>query len=253
MEKPTYPKKESTLGKEQVESERILNSKIEVVKDGTGRIKSVMIIEGDKKIDLYEFLPIGTVFIANDQANYLFWPGDPKSKNHPPMVEFPVQEVNSINGRLGILHEIGEAICASKCNYPDWYFSNNIIRTIEVTIKFIWRRLEYRRLKKQASKDNYLRKEFWKEMESGPSFKYSREIILATIRKLARKERDAWAEALKVYRRIKSEKGIDILGGVKSESITKALEGDLASYHLAYGILVPEYQGTLFLNKKPSQ
>jgi hypothetical protein len=66
---------------------------------------------------------------------------------------------------------------------------------------------------------------------------------------LARNERAAWAEALKLYRRIKKEKGIDLFEGMTNQELKNFLEKDLESYDVIFHHLMPNPQLKLFLIK----
>ncbi len=229
--------------KEPEDLQGLLESKIEITKDQGGKTIGVIVIEGEKRLDLCEFLPEGTVFYAHDSppgftfSGYHFWPRDLRSSDNSSIVDFPVREMNSPSGRLGILHEIGHALTT----IPSWYsyYDRDLFRLIQLTTKFICESPQYQRLKTQKYRDALLVKEFYRQMQSSPVPK-SEEEIEKCIKAFFRDERMAWAVGLKLYRRIKDERGIDLLGGMKREEAFNMVNHDLESYQNIYGKLLPE-------------
>lgn len=233
---------------EQIPQERRLQSQIEVMRDEKGITSNVFIVEKDKKFDLYEYLPRGVVFVSTDLPKYEFRNGDPKSKDHPPLVCFPQKEANSVSGRLGILHEMGHAIVAERNNYRSSLYES-LQRYIPLVVKSIRQSAEYEKLEDQKSRESYIAREFQRAIKNSP-MPESDENILVAIKDQARVERSAWANALQLYRKIKKEKGINFLGETNSKEILEMVNSNLASYQSAYGILVPKQQVKLFLTKK---
>lgn len=227
----------------------VLQSQIEVVRDEEGLTTAVIVREGDNVFDLYDYLPDGTIFIAHKlHLGYQYWPGDSKSEGHPPKVCFPEEEINSTSGRLGILHEMGHAIDATRRKPPVPYGAPRRQRDIFLIVREIQKSEEYQQLGGQDEKDEHLVQEFREAIKSGP-LAMSDEEILVSIKGLAREERDAWAASLRLHRQIKKEKGVDLFGGMTNKEITTSLEEDLAAYQRLYAMLVPQPRPKLFLTK----
>ena len=214
-------------------SENELKSKINIIKDREGRVSSVIAIEGKKSFDLSELLPEGTVFVVSDALpgspfyGFHYRPGNPRSSDDPPMVKFSSRGINSQSGRIGLLHEIGHAIISSPGR-------RGLFRTISLTIELVEVSPEINKLKTQKDYDAFLVKEFYRQMKERPD-PVTEEEISHCINDVIRDEEMAWEAALKLYHKVKDEKGIDLLGGLSEEEISKTANIDLASYRDVYG------------------
>lgn len=229
-------------------------SKVEIVKDEKGIVSHVFITEDDKRFDLYEYIPTGVTFVSSDFIGYKFFPGDPNDKEHPPLVAFPPKEIDTISGRLGLLHEMGHAIREygeDKRRQSSSQYFMELIHLIDLIVNAIRKSDTYQQLENQEEREKYISHEFEKTRKSGwPPQLQSDERMLESIQALAQEERAVWAEALRLYRKIKKEKDIDILGQTTSAHLRSLIDTDLASYQNRYGKLIPEQQVRLFLTRK---
>jgi len=215
-----------------------LLSVIEIIKDPKGNTTSVIAVEGEKKLDLSELLPEGTVFVVNDAClrspNYGFHyrHGDPRSGDRPSTIEFPAAEINSQSGRLGMLHEIGHAL-------TDPSNRQGLFRTIRLTIELVEASPEIDKLKTQEDCDAFIVKEFHRQMKERPMPITDEEISIC-INRIIRDEEVAWETVLILHHKVKDEEGIDLLGGLSDEKISEIANIDLASYRNTYMKFLPE-------------
>jgi len=237
---------------EQIERKKPLQSTVEVVVGEKGVASNVFIVEGEKKFDLYEYLPKGAKFVADDFFGHKFFPGDfENDKGLPPRVTFPREGINSVSGKLGILHEMGHAIMAHERGQSRSPHFMDVIHTIDLVMRAIKKSDVYEQLKTQQERDEYLLQEFEKARKSGwPPELQSDEKMAESIQALAQEERSAWAGALQLSRKIKTEKNIDMFDEATFNDIRKLIDSDLKDYQDAYGKLVPEQRAKLFLVNK---
>lgn len=228
-----YPKCSLVANNEQ---EPQLESKIEIVKDETGQTANVFVIKSEKKFDLTDYLPKDTKFFANysSSAKYRYWDRHTVSIGQAPIVEFPSVEVNSRSGRLGILHEMGEAIGYERKYFPEsWRHTLSEIDSIVRAI--VKKEPNYKRFKIEKNRRAYLVKKLHEYMNERVylSAKYA-------IKNLIQKEEKAWEIALKLHQKIIEEKGIDLLEGMTKDEISLAINNDLLNYRTKYQNLFPE-------------
>src|SRR3989338_4811890 len=145
-------------------------SKAEILKDEKGVVSHIFIKEGDKKFDLYEYMPEGVKFVSSDFIGYKFFTGDPNDKEHPPLLAFPPKEVDTVSGRLGILHEMGHATREYGKDKPrqssSRYFME-LIHLIDLIVKAIRKSDTYQQLENQEAREKYISLEFAKTRKSG--------------------------------------------------------------------------------------
>lgn len=217
------------------------------------RIRSLIVKEEERILDLSKLLPSSADFLASHNNLFQFWPSNPRQ-----FVEFPADRVNLLSGRLGILHEMGHAVDAARSvelqrgyyGGPSFYYDPNLIeiaRDVRTVLNRIYLSPQFNRLLSITDQERYVAKHFQDEMGNF-RIKRSAEEIDEFVKKLAHTERIAWACALKLYRKIRKENGIDFLGGVESKEISRLIESDLKSYQDLYGLLVPQ-ETKLFLSK----
>lgn len=234
MEKP------SVLEKEQGER---FKSQIEVVKSEKGKPLDVLITEGDKKVGLKKFIPEGIRLIdSKSEALFTYFP---ISKQ----LHFNVKEINSLAGRLGLIHEIGHSIdFRDEKRAQEW----QLLKEVRNQLRKIFQPLLELETYKQTS--NWKKPEFLAKHlpEILPVIRDNipQDKLENYVKCLADFERVAWANALKLYRKIKQEEGVDLFAGIKNKEIIQAIEGPLGGYEKFSGQLLPEQQFKLFLIKK---
>jgi len=233
------------------EQEEKLKSQIEIMEDKDGKI-DLVVTEGDNRASFKDFMPSGvalkTVKGNKDDMEY-----DLIGRN----VFFAPAEINSVEGRLALLHEVGHAI--SFAEYGGLIDQLREFKEIRKRISvaryevsmFVLRTKDTKfRMLSSKEKRAYLDKKMVQEIKA---LHIPKEKLAEYIKFLAQCERRGWAEGLKLYRKIKKEKNIDLFEGIKNKVIIDLVKDPLKSYERICGELLPEQQFKLFLVKKFSE
>ena len=234
-----------------------LKSQIEVVQPSksTYNIQHLFVVEGDKRFDLGEYLPKGVLFREGQE-----WAFSPEKKKEslfsvedPPNVRVPLHEINTQSGRLALLHEMGHAIEEIKLDRAQPAKLRKLITDISNILITIRRSSEYLDIESQDDRDDYLKKKFH-GMRKSTAFSElgDDETFLNAIQQLARDERNAWANALLLYRKIKRDKGVSFLGEMNKDEVFALIEDKLATYQKTYSTLAGEQGAKLFFSKQPA-
>lgn len=208
------------------EKEPQLKSQIEIIKDSKEIATSILVREGDKTIELLELLPANVIYQVRNEGSpfsdyYYSW-------DNPARVSFPAREINTIDGRLAMLHEIGHAIYAEEHQEKHPPYDDLAILHFRIFEKYAKLSAAYKRTKPE-NRDKYLTKKFEQEMikkDRNPYFKDQggyRLMLFREIKLLFKHEREAWKEALKFRRKILQQKGIDLLANIDDQRIKKTL------------------------------
>ncbi len=215
-------------------------SQIEIIKGENGDLADLLITDGAKQVSLKEFLPSGIKF---DLENSIFSYSHKDKK-----IRCDPERFNTLGGRLALLHEIGHAIDFSKNPELEKIAEGDVSKQIgEIRLAFItsWK---YINLPDEESRKAYLLEELAREIRKSD---IPEDRLAEFIKSIASIERMGWAEALKLYRKIKKDGDLDLLEGAKTKNIIGWLEqASLGIYDKVYGELLPEQQFKLFLIKK---
>lgn len=228
-----------TLEKEQKEK---FEFKTDIIKDKEGKVVDIEFVDKDKKLRLQEILPPDVKLNA---SKFFAFSYDPTIRT----LTFDVNEnINSLMARLGFLHETGHAIDFDKNPeiVGELIEHRDILQKIaDIQLDIISSESYSKLLPEQ--KGEYLFRALSRGLKNSnvPKDKLSELIKIK-----ARNERMGWAEALKLYRRIKKDKGLDILTGFKNKEIFELMNNALGNYEKVYRDLLPEHQAKLFLVKK---
>lgn len=204
---------------------------------------------GEQKARLNDFLPEGVEFAGSEGARYNF---DYDDSNSPPWetiieykVRFPLEEINSVKGRLGLLHEMGHAANDLAQDAKGDKF-RHLIRGMAYLIRDkIVDSPNYKNIEDSASKNEYYIKQFkkrWRKEsyrntgEGVPYLTFSR--FLGQVDEWEQEEYDAWTRALEIYKRIKKETSIDLLRGATNNDIFNQINFYLARYEELWGVFL---------------
>lgn len=225
---------------EKAERAEKFSSHLKISKTPEGEV--LELVEGNKKINFKNFVPDGVEFITEDFLNFAY---DPENR----VLTIDEAKLNSLKGRLSLLHEMGHAIDfdKNKGDSAEWIAQRELfekINAIKIAILFS---KNYSQSLTREAREAYFIKTF---AEGVKTLKIPEPDLEKFIKMLAKEERTAWAEALKLYRRIKQETEIDLLGGTQFKEMSQLLEDPLENYEKILGQLLPNQQAKLFLAKK---
>lgn len=214
-------------------------SQIEIIYDREGEPGDLFIREGDKKINLREFMPKKVLLRFADRFAY-------DSVNN--IIFLEQLEITTPKGRLALLHEIGHSID----------FQNNEVQQKQLAVQDIAKRINKVQVKLIISEPS----EYLEDQKKHEAYltenlpKIIKELNIPVksieffIKNMARNERTAWAEALKLHRKIKRDAGINILGDLENKEVIDFMKDALGKYEKVFGQLLPEQEIKLFLAKK---
>ena len=230
--------------------ERQFRSRAEVESREDGE-QEVAIVEDERRVVLNEFLPGDVRFAGTKGAEF----GhrnirNPRAKSEDKMfvgqVEFPPEELNTLTGRLALLHEMAHGIKGfSSPDRPN----RKMRETIDTAYKVYDSIKRSRALQEIASPEEH-NSRYVEEFKKGwerentehqkKGFAALRYTELAkAIETLAGYERNTWVEALALHHRIKENSGVDILGGASTKEIFRVVESEaLGDYERIYGPLL---------------
>lgn len=227
-----------------------LDSEIEREGESAENVQIVVQIDG-QKILLNEFVPEGTKFQV-EGMHYLCGRNKGEERFTVILPERPFDEFgrDNVHGRLALLHEMGHVRTGI---FPSLLEVNKAAKARAESI-LIEIRTDYRKIIDKFHIDqssvewkNFVEKEFperWAREETayvGSGVNPTYENLLSFVHSLAKNERDAWANALRIQRQIKKEKGVDILEGASKDEIFKFIyDRALGSYEDEYGFLFSE-------------
>ncbi len=210
---------------------------------------SVTIEGGGQHVVLNEYLPAGIRFVAREGAKFRYYVGEPgyraRENQNPPRIEFPPERLNTLGGRLALLHEIAHTrLERAQTRTMSPY--NFMLLDIAGEIADRIRESNDYQAQTPESRDNFFITEFKKEWlrksneeiaANRPPLRY--EDLNVAIRQLIPMERSSWAEALKLRNLIQKKHGIDILEGASKEAIFAHIEAvALRGYQETYGPLL---------------
>jgi len=226
--------------------EKQLESLAEVVDRPEGE-QEVSILAGDRRVVLNEYLPKGFLFDGSDGAEFKCHAGQPdywsgKAPEHAPRVEFPPEKLNTLEGRLSLLHEMGHGLLMGVREFEPKRYHAYLRSIAEEIIHSIQRSSLYQEAKSPDERQKVYIEEFKKAWQHRSEQKQKAghaplryEDLTAAIRELAEWERGAWAEALRLRTRIAKEKGIDVLEGADTRTLFAHIKTvGLKSYEEAY-------------------
>jgi hypothetical protein len=227
---------------------RELESNFSLVEDKLGNQELFLISQDGERFRLNDYVPNGVDLRGGPKKKFSF---GTQQLEHPDgklievhQVSFDSEIIDSVQGRLGLLHEIGHAIDYEE-NGDEAVELRFILRKIKLdivnSVDFMW-------MDESEEKKEWFLKEFkekWRkaakeytEMD-GLRFKYID--LIDALKELVRSERDAWSNGLKLYRKIKTEHGVDLLEGTDTSEVFESVHRALATYERAYGSIVNDY------------
>jgi hypothetical protein len=241
---------------------RPLESKFRLTTNENGNQELVLVLpDGKHKLNLNHYLP-GNVKLRGGPNNKFSCKELEKSEFLPekaiPQVEvtFDSEQIDTVRGRLGLLHEIGHGVdyprpAAEKFSSLQKMIIKEIKRDIVDSVEYMWMEPNMFMDDSEDSKDKQaffiaqFRKK-WREAgkkyaaKAGPKFKYGD--LIEALGFLVRSERDAWGNALKLYKKIKTQHNIDLLEGAKGSEIFYSVDRALATYERAYGSIINDFR-----------
>jgi len=224
------------------ESEEKFKSYIEIAREKESNSADLVIIEGDKQVSLQEFLPSGVKFSLKRLGMVFSYNLENKE------VHFQTRNLNTLGGRLSLLHEMGHAIDFSKNPESEKATEGDIWKQISEIRTALSSSKEFFDLPDEKSRNAYMLEGLIREFQK---LDIPEDRLVEFTKSLARDERTAWAEALKLYRKIKKDKDLDLLEGAKTKDIIEFMEqASLGQYYKFFKRLLPEQQFKLFLVKK---
>ena len=225
-------------------SER-LQSQVQVVRDAEkGEIITFAL--GEKSVAVNDYLPQGVAFTEAEDEKFVYEFGyqekESGQREHIEKIYFSKQRLETLSGRLALLHEIGHALYGRSGRSPHDRYYRYLIHVADKIIDSIRASQAYRAVEESTQKRDYFVEQFkeqWKRegerrvASSQTPLRYDE--LTSAINDLAVIERGAWAEALQLRRRIQNERNLDILDGAQSTEIFPEIEAiALQSYERAY-------------------
>jgi hypothetical protein len=227
---------------------RELESALSIVEDKLGNQELFLILEDGERLRLNDYLPQGIDFKGSPQDKFSF---GTQQLEHPSgetieiaRVSFDSELIDSVQGRLGLLHEIGHAIDYAE-NGDEAIELRYILRKIKSdiinSVEFGW-------MDESDEKKDYFLKEFkekWRNAArkytetEGLRFRYMD--LIEALKELVRSERAAWSNGLNLYRKIKSERNIDLLEGANVLEVFDTVDRALTTYEQGYGSIIDDY------------
>lgn len=226
-----------------------LKSRAEVRNREDG-IQEVAIVAGKQRVVLNEFLPKGTRFTGSEGAKkFSYDPGrlgySPDMQEYMARIEFPSEKLGTLRGRLSLLHEMGHGLYArSSDRNPHNPRDFDLLNIAGGIADSILKSEAYQSIPLPNDRKDFYLSEFNKEWRHQSErrererpgiapLRYSE--LASAIHGFAKMERASWAEALQLSRRIKKERGVDILDGADSKVILPLIEAvSLRSYEEVY-------------------
>jgi hypothetical protein len=205
-----------------------------------GRPARITFVNGEKRVEMEKFLPRKYQFFPDTEFACHF---------HMPLItdtgriEFVADEVKkTAGGRLALLHEIGHAEMGLLRHVEDPYLQG-MLTAMQTHSKLLRERMESIAFSSPEEKRQYI--ETSTNNFLGIFTEEHKQALPGLLQRLAKNEREAWARALKLYRRIKDEQGVDLLAGTKNKKILECVnsEDTLGWYQKHYEFfesLVPE-------------
>jgi hypothetical protein len=228
---------------------RQLDSKFRLVEDKLGSQELFLSSQEGEDLRLNDYLPKGVEFRGGPEGKFSC---GTQSLEHPDgelinihQVSFDSEIIDTAYGRLALLHEIGHGIDYVENNGDKEAESRFVIRNIR---RDIINGADYMWMDESEEKQKWFLEEFkerWRNAakkyteKDGLKFRYKD--LIDALQEFVRSERDAWSNGLKLYRKIKAERGIDILEGARTSEIFESANNALATYEAAYGLILDDY------------
>lgn len=220
-------------------------SRIEVVRGEEKEILDLIVEDGAKKFSVKEYAPPAVSFKKNWAFAYY-----PEER----VVGIRTKELPIAFGRLALLHEIGHAIDYEK--HPEFLEerkktedTERVIRRANIDV-LAEEDIEYTSKLKEEERNKILMEKFYENVKklNLPQDELKNYIDLSV-----RLERGAHAEALNLYRKIKKDKEIDLLAGLKNKDIIELTNYSLKANDDIYRFLYPEERVKLFLARQAEE
>ena len=234
----------SILHEESVD--RQLVSRIEIITNSKG-YQELYVVTGDQKVCLNDFIPKELAFWGKLGGSFCFREND---DNSPPTrrivqreISFPIEEIDTVYGRLALIHETGHGLRSFK---PDFVMTHGIVYQLALlVISEIKESDQFNKIETPEARNKFLVQEFKKRYEEEAvvklNFPIKYKIFLRELESMVIEERGAWAEALNMYRRIKEESGVDILDGLSSDEIFSEINSKfLGKYEETFGLFLKD-------------
>lgn len=228
-----------------------LSSNIEVINDQK-EDQRLSVSEGDGHICLNDYLPAEVNFAGLSDGQFRFWKDDsgsaPWRSDCEYKIEFPLDKINNLSGRLGLLHEIGHARNFSSSSQVNEY--EFFIRELTDNLKYSIKNSEdYKKIQDLRERDNFFINKFKQDWRGAtqefrkniPNFPYQNAI--QAIEYIVESERNAWAEGLKLYRLIQKENKIDLFAGVSHEEIFDSINYAMGTYEKEWSVFINNEEG----------
>ena len=238
---------------------RPLESRFVVVENENKKQELILKSSEGNEFSLNEYLPEDVVFkgAVGNEFSYAFADvGPPYRRIIEHQVRFDTNTIDTVGGRLALLHEIGHAIDYSSSPESKIAKFTHLTRSLISQIRHdIVHSPEYLSIQDPEEKEVFFVQKFregWKVKakefagERIPHFKYKD--LITGFGHMVREERAAWANALRLYRRIKTEHSVDLFENAETSEVFDWVNGKaLASYEGAFGSILDDYEskGTL--------
>ena len=236
---------------------RRLESKFALIENEGADQELILTSSDGKKLRLNDHLPENVKF--NGGAHNIFACGYPENNARQPgkshiNISFDSTQIDTVQGRLGLLHEIGHALDyprpkEEKLSFLTRMIMRGIRRNIINSVEYMRMDVGGSLTENSETKKREFVKQFRKKWqavgreyanEKDPPYRYND--LIEALGYMVREERDAWSNGLKLFKKIKTEQGIDILEGAKTSEIFDSVDGALATYEEGYGSILNDYK-----------